>query len=75
MNDLTPEFADRAEHRRYFCLRVSSIRLSVAVLIFWVAGHASAADEAKLRVATFDIDATPPLGYMMAYDPVIRVCL
>ena len=73
MNDLTPEFADRAERRRYFCLRVSSIRLSVAVLIFWVAGHASAADEAKLRVATFDIDATPPLGYMMAYDPVVRL--
>ena len=27
----------------------------------------------SLRVATFDVDATPPLGYMMAYDPVIRV--
>ena len=73
MNDLTPEFADRAERRCYFCLRVSSIRLSVAVLIFWVAGYASAAGEAKLRVATFDIDATPPLGYMMAYDPVVRL--
>lgn len=25
---------------------------------------------ASLRVATFDVDATPPLGSMMAYDPV-----
>ena len=32
------------------------------------------AEEAKpLRVATFDVDATPPLGYMMAYDPVVRL--
>src|ERR1017187_3471418 len=23
-----------------------------------------------LRVATFDVDATPPVGSMMAYDPV-----
>ena len=25
---------------------------------------------ASLRVATFDVDATPPIGSMMAYDPV-----
>lgn len=25
-----------------------------------------------LRVATFDVDATPPLGYQMAYNPVVR---
>jgi len=25
---------------------------------------------ANLRIATFDIDATPPIGAMMAYDPV-----
>src|ERR1051325_8339035 len=24
----------------------------------------------SLRVATFDVDATPPVGSMMAYDPV-----
>ena len=29
-----------------------------------------AANDARLRLATFDIDATPPLGSMMAYDPV-----
>ena len=26
-----------------------------------------------LRMATFDVDATPPLGAPMAYDPVKRV--
>jgi hypothetical protein len=31
------------------------------------------AQEAPLRLATFDIDATPPVGSMMAYDPVRRV--
>ena len=29
--------------------------------------------EAGLRLAVFDVDATPPLGSMMAYDPVRRV--
>lgn len=27
---------------------------------------------AGLRVASFEVDATPPLGYQMAYNPVIR---
>jgi len=27
----------------------------------------------SLRIATFDVDATPEVGMMMAYDPVIRV--
>jgi hypothetical protein len=31
---------------------------------------ATNAAPAGLRVATFDIDATPPIGSMMAYDPV-----
>ena len=29
--------------------------------------------ESGLRLATFDVDATPPLGTVMAYDPVKRV--
>lgn len=29
-----------------------------------------AAETANLRVATFDVDATPPVGSMLAYDPV-----
>ncbi len=27
----------------------------------------------QLRLATFDLDVTPPLGSIMAYDPVVRV--
>ncbi|MDP7049225.1 MAG: hypothetical protein QF721_07220 [Verrucomicrobiota bacterium] len=42
------------------------ILFSSALEVFGAANH-------SLRVATFDIDATPPLGYMMAYDPVVRV--
>ncbi len=34
---------------------------------------ASASDHELVRVATFDIDATPPLGSAMAYDPVRRL--
>ncbi len=32
----------------------------------------AAAQETTLKIATFDIDATPPVGSMMAYDKVIR---
>ncbi len=31
------------------------------------------AADGGLKLATFDVDATPPLGSMMAYDPVVRV--
>ena len=31
-----------------------------------------AAAESGLRIATFDVDATPPVGSMMAYDAVVR---
>ena len=34
---------------------------------------AQAGDTATIRVATFDVDATPPVGSVMAYDPVKRV--
>jgi len=51
--------------------------LCVAVILFFVAPSFSAEPqtpgrdaESALRLATFDIDATPPVGSMMAYDPV-----
>ncbi|MCX7005991.1 MAG: hypothetical protein NTY53_01850, partial [Kiritimatiellaeota bacterium] len=31
------------------------------------------AQAAELRLATFDADITPPVGSMLAYDPVVRV--
>lgn len=35
--------------------------------------HAATAADGGLKLATFDVDATPPVGTMMAYDPVVRV--
>ncbi|MGB3120828.1 MAG: hypothetical protein WBE58_18535, partial [Verrucomicrobiales bacterium] len=29
--------------------------------------------QSSLKLATFDVDATPPLGSAMAYDPVKRI--
>jgi len=45
---------------------------------FWIASAvrvapAQAGDATAIRVATFDVDATPPVGSVMAYDPVKRV--
>lgn len=34
---------------------------------------AQTADTAAVKIATFDVDATPPLGSAMAYDPVKRL--
>ena len=34
---------------------------------------ARAADTAAIKIATFDVDATPPLGSALAYDPVKRL--
>src|SRR6188474_2427829 len=46
---------------------------SLFVLFLGLCGSLGAADSAgSLRVATFDVDATPPVGMMMAYDRVIR---
>jgi hypothetical protein len=47
------------------------IRIGVLSVLSLLAGLANG-DEAKARIAVFDIDATPPLGFRMAYDPVKR---
>ncbi len=58
------------------------LRLLTAVCILLVVGFRSSAADSPvlthsnsptLRVATFDIDATPPIGSWMAYDPVTNV--
>ena len=46
--------------------------MAQAVVFSSALGVFGAAAE-PLRVATFDVDATPPVGYMMAYDPVQRL--
>ena len=52
--------------------------LLVACVLLTASPHATAAESptstnggaATLRIATFDIDATPPIGSLLAYDPV-----
>jgi hypothetical protein len=52
--------------------------LVFAWFLFTVGAHVATAEPpsptnsvvSSLRIATFDVDATPPIGSMMAYDPV-----
>ena len=55
------------------------IRLALAIGLLCAGGEALSAAQSSvptaspagaLRVATFDVDATPPIGSMLAYDPV-----
>jgi hypothetical protein len=49
-------------------------RLGIIGLLGLLCLHAFAAKaaESSLKLATFDVDATPPVGSMMAYDKVLR---
>lgn len=49
-----------------------SMRTWFAVLVVLACLRNLVAAEEPLRVGTFDIDATPPVGTMMAYDPVVE---
>src|SRR5882724_6504285 len=51
------------------------IRITLLLTLFALFGPNVLSDEPKdagLRLAVFDVDATPPVGFMMAYDPVVR---
>jgi hypothetical protein len=59
---------------------LSKMRLVVQTIIFVVTSSVTVvshsdlrADDMSVRIATFDVDATPPLGSPMAYDPVKRL--
>ena len=67
MNYCIVEINDR---RLMGSLSRTTAGLIVAALFILPAASVVAAD---LSVATFDINVTPPLGYQMAYDPVVRV--
>jgi hypothetical protein len=54
-------------------LRVPSAVFLCAALFCFPATSASADESATLKLAVFDVDATPPLGSAMAYDPVKRI--
>lgn len=44
-----------------------------ALTICLLAVGLPAAEQPEVRLSTFDVDATPPVGFMMAYDRVKRV--
>ena len=49
------------------------LRIAAALLSLLLVGQVLPAQEPQpQRLATFDIDVTPPVGYMMAYDKVLR---
>ena len=54
-------------------LRLAILAIGGLALLPALATRAADEPAASLRLATFDVDATPPLGSMMAYDPVRRV--
>src|SRR5262247_1297716 len=49
------------------------MRLIAATVLAVGIGIAQADDGPGIKVATFDVDATPPVGSAMAYDPVKRL--
>ena len=50
-------------------MRTVSLCLVVAAVAM---SHAQGAEPSTMRLATFDVDVTPPVGTMMAYDRVVR---
>lgn len=48
------------------------MKFAIALVTLTLLAFAAIAQDA-VKVATFDVDATPPLGSAMAYDPVKRV--
>jgi len=48
-------------------------RLVIAAALFLLAGMFSSTSQAELKLATFDVDASPPVGTALAYDPSIGV--
>lgn len=56
---------------RYILLACTFLAsISVLVAVEPTEPHISTNSNPLIRIATFDIDATPPVGSMMAYDPV-----
>ena len=54
-------------------LTLSFVCALVWPLAIWAGDSPEKAVPPAIKVATFDVDATPPLGSAMAYDPVKRL--
>ena len=51
----------------------SIVWLCVSLLAIVAGPQGPVSHAQEVQLATFDVDVTPPVGYMMAYDPVKRV--
>ncbi|MCO8124912.1 hypothetical protein NHH03_24455 [Stieleria sp. TO1_6] len=45
----------------------------LVLIAVWGPTNVTAAESPTLQIVRFDLDVTPPVGSMMAYDPVVRV--
>jgi hypothetical protein len=61
------ELRSRPHFRVLICAAIYLIAIFLSSATF---AHAA---DAPLKLATFDVDATPPVGTIMAYDPVRRL--
>ncbi|MCX6908664.1 MAG: hypothetical protein NTY01_11550 [Verrucomicrobia bacterium] len=59
--------------KSYMTFRSFRCSINLAVLFAALCAFAATPGNEGLRLATFDVDATPPVGSMLAYDPVVRV--
>ena len=48
-------------------------RIAIAAALFLLVGAFTSTSQADLKLATFDVDASPPVGTALAYDPSIGV--
>ncbi len=56
-----------------FAAAVWVLALALCLLVAGGTAWAAGQETSGLRLATFDVDATPPVGSAMAYDPVRRL--
>lgn len=54
-----------------FCLKIK-LRLAALFFVLWSATAGAQAPQQGLKLSTFDIDATPPIGSQLTYDPMIN---
>src|SRR5206468_425515 len=79
---IRPEFSHRGPiltfrvalmSTRMKLLPLSLLFSLVSLSAIWADDSPKKAAQPAIKVATFDVDATPPLGSAMAYDPVRRL--
>lgn len=58
---------------RLACIKVCVWLMCSAMLLGGLISTARSAEPLAVKLAVFDVDATPPLGSAMAYDPVKRL--